>query len=40
MHVLQELMSEPTHLLPGSLSYTDLISTGQPNLAVDFNFYF
>ena len=32
---LQQLISEPTHLLPNSLSRIALIFTDQPNLAVD-----
>ena len=32
MYVLQELISEPTPLLPGSLHYIDLIFIDQPNL--------
>ena len=32
VHGLQQLISEPTHLLPNSLSCTDLIFTNQPNL--------
>ena len=35
MHGLQQLISEPTHLLPSSLFCIDLIFTDQPNLAVD-----
>ena len=35
MHGLQQLISEPTHLLPNSLSCIDLIFTDQPNLVVD-----
>ena len=35
MHGLHQLISDPTHLFPNSLSYTDLIFTDQPNLAVD-----
>ena len=35
MHGLHQLISDPTHLLPNSLSYTDLIFTDQPNLTVD-----
>ena len=35
VHGLQQLISEPTHLLPNSLSCTDLIFTDQPNLVVD-----
>ena len=31
---LQQLIPEPTHLLPNSLSCIDLIFTNQPNLAV------
>ena len=30
-----QLISEPTHLLPHSNSYTDLIFTDQPNLVVN-----
>ena len=36
MHGLHQLISDPTHLLPNSLSCIDLIFTDQPNLAVDF----
>ena len=35
VHGLQQLISEPTHLLPNSLSCIDLIFTDQPNLVVD-----
>ena len=35
MHGLHQLISDPTHLLPNSLSCTDLIFTDQPNLTVD-----
>ena len=35
MHGLQQLISDPTHLLPNSSSCIDLIFTDQPNLAVD-----
>ena len=35
VHGLQQLISEPTHLLPNSLSCTDLIFTDQPSLVVD-----
>ena len=31
MHGLQQLISDPTHLLPNSSSCTDLIFTDQPN---------
>ena len=32
---LQQLISDPTHLLPNSSSCIDLIFTDQPNLIVD-----
>ena len=35
MYGLHQLISDPTHLLPNSLSCIDLIFTDQPNLAVD-----
>ena len=35
VHELQQLMSEPIHLLPNSLSCIDLTFTDQPNLVVD-----
>ena len=35
IHGLQQLIPQPTHLLPHSLSYIDLSFTDQPNLAVD-----
>ena len=35
MHGLQQLISDPTHLLPNSSSCIDLIFTDQPNLAVN-----
>ena len=35
MQGLQQLISEPTHLLRNSLSCIDLIFTDQPSLAVD-----
>ena len=35
MHRLQQLISDPTHLLPNSSSCIDLIFTDQPNLAVN-----
>ena len=35
MHGLQQLISDPTHLLLNSSSCIDLIFTDQPNLAVD-----
>ena len=35
MHGLQQLISEPTHLLPNSLFRTDLIFTDQSSLAVN-----
>ena len=35
MHGLQQLISQPTHLLPNSLSFIDLTFTDQPNLVVD-----
>ena len=35
VHGLQQLISEPTHLFPNSLSCIDLIFTDQPNLLVD-----
>ena len=35
MHSLQQLISDPTHLLPNSSSCIDLIFTDQPNLAVN-----
>ena len=35
VHGLQQLMSEPIHLLPNSLSCIDLTFTDQPNLVVD-----
>ena len=34
-HGLQQLTSDPTHLLPNSPSFTDLIFTNQPNLVVN-----
>ena len=34
MHGLQQLISEPTHSLPNSLSCIDLIFTDQSNLVV------
>ena len=35
MHDLQQLISHPAHLFPYSSSFTGLIFTDQPNLAVD-----
>ena len=35
MHGLQQLISDPTHLLPNSSSCIDLIFTDQPNLTVN-----
>ena len=35
MYGFHQLISDPTHLLPNSLSCIDLIFTDQPNLAVD-----
>ena len=35
VHGLQQLISEPTHLLPNSLSCIDLTFTDQPNFVVD-----
>ena len=35
VHRLQQLISEPTHLLPNSLSCIDLIFTDQPKLVVN-----
>ena len=35
MHGLQQLISDPTHLLPNLPSCIDLIFTDQPNLAVN-----
>ena len=35
MHGLQQLISDPTHQLPSSLSCIDLIFTDQTNLVVD-----
>lgn len=35
MHELHQIISDPTHLLPDSLSCTDFIFTDQSNLAVD-----
>ena len=35
LHGFHQLISEPTHLLPTSTSYIDLIFTDQPNLVVD-----
>ena len=35
MHGLQQLISDPTHLLPNSSSCIDLIFTDQSNLAVN-----
>ena len=35
MYGLQQLISDPTHLLPNSSSCTDLIFKDQPNLIVD-----
>ena len=35
MHGLQQLISDPIHLLPNSSSCIDLSFTGQPNLAVN-----
>ena len=34
-NTVHQLMLDPTHLLPNSLSCTDLIFTDQANLAVD-----
>ena len=34
-HGLQQLISDLTHLLPNSPSFTDLIFTNQPNLVVN-----
>ena len=34
MHGLHQLITNPTHLLPNSLSFIELIYTGQPNIAV------
>ena len=36
MHVLHQLISDPTHLLPSSLFCTDINFTDKPNLAVDY----
>ena len=36
---LQQLTSEPNHLLPNLLSSIDLVFTDQPNLAVDSGVY-
>ena len=35
MYGLHQLMSDPTHILPNSSSFIDLIFTDQPNLVVD-----
>ena len=35
-YCLKQLIDEPTHILPNSLSCIDLIITDQPNLFVDF----
>ena len=35
VHGLQQLILEPTHLLPNSLSCNDIIFTNQTNLEVD-----
>lgn len=35
MHELHQIISDPTHLLPDSLSCTDFIFTDQSNFAVD-----
>ena len=35
MYGLHQLISDPSHLLPNSLSYSDLIFTDQPDLPVD-----
>ena len=35
MHGLDQLISDPTHLLPNCLSCIDLIFTDQPNLAIN-----
>ena len=35
MHGLQQFISDPTHLLPNSSPYTNLIFTDQPNIGID-----
>ena len=39
VHVFHQLISQPTHLLPQSSSYLDLIFSDQPNLKVDSGVY-
>ena len=39
-YILAQLSSEPTHLLPHSNSFIDLIFTDQPNLVVNYGTHF